>query len=78
MKPFILLATRADDAPADAEYEAFLIRTGLRERDLCRVRLESEPMPDIDMDAYSGIMVGGISLQHIHPRRCEIRYSATC
>ena len=59
MKPFILLATRDDDAPADAEYEAFLTRTGLRERDLRRVRLESAPMPDIDLDAYSGIMVGG-------------------
>ena len=68
MKPFLLLATRADDAPADAEYEAFLTRTGLRERDLCRVRLESEPMPDIDLDAYSGIWWGDLPSTHPPPK----------
>ena len=84
MKPFLLLATRADDAPADAEYEAFLTRTGLRERDLCRVRLESEPMPDIDLDAYSGIMVGGSPFNTSTPedvksdtqRRVEAEFTA--
>ena len=84
MKPFILLATRADDAPADAEYEAFLVRTGLRERDLCRVRLESEPMPDIDLDAFSGIMVGGSPFNTSTPedvksdtqRRVEAEFTA--
>lgn len=59
MKPFLLLATRDDDGPADAEYEAFLLRTGLDERDLVRHRLEAEPMPEIDLDDWSGIMVGG-------------------
>jgi len=84
VKPFLLLATRADDAPADAEYEAFLTRTGLRERDLCRVRLESEPMPDIDLDAYSGIMVGGSPFNTSTPedvksdtqRRVEAEFTA--
>ena len=31
MKPFLLLATRAEDVPADEEYELFLRYTGLRE-----------------------------------------------
>ena len=59
MKPFVLLATRAEDLPADAEYALFLRYAGLDERDLVRVRLEAEPMPRLDLDALSGIFVGG-------------------
>jgi hypothetical protein len=40
VKPFLLLAIRAEDAAADNEYESFLAYTGLDEKDLRRVRLE--------------------------------------
>lgn len=59
MKPFVLLATRAEDVPADEEYALFLRYTGLDEKDLVRVRLEAAPMPRLDLDAISGIFVGG-------------------
>ncbi|WP_127475514.1 glutamine amidotransferase [Microbacterium sulfonylureivorans] len=59
MKPFVLLATRAEDVPADEEYALFLRYTGLGERDLVRVRLEAGPMPRFDLDELSGIFVGG-------------------
>ena len=59
MKPFALLATRADDRPADEEYALFLRYAGLDERGLVRVRLEAAPMPRLDLDALSGIFVGG-------------------
>ncbi|MEU1973405.1 glutamine amidotransferase [Microbacterium sp. NPDC019599] len=59
MKPFVLLATRAEDRPADEEYELFLRYTGLDEGQLHRVRLEAGPMPDFDLDELSGIFVGG-------------------
>ena len=59
MKPFLFLATRSDDEPADAEYEAFLKRTGLDESTLRRLRLEAESLPQIDLDDWSGILVGG-------------------
>ena len=59
MKPFLLLATRAEDVPADEEYELFLRYTGLDERDLVRVRMEAAPLGPVDLDAYSGIFVGG-------------------
>lgn len=63
MKPFLLLATRAEDAVADAEYEAFLRFGGLSAAQLTRVRLESAPLeellPDLDLNAYSGVIVGG-------------------
>ena len=59
MKPFVLLATRAEDVPADEEYALFLRFTGLSPDELVRVRLEAEPMPPLDLDELSGIFVGG-------------------
>lgn len=59
MKPFVLLATRAEDVPADEEYELFLRFTGLPPGLLRRVRLESGPLPALDLDQLSGIIVGG-------------------
>nr|WP_218929349.1 glutamine amidotransferase [Actinomyces bowdenii] len=55
----MFLATRDDDEPADAEYEAFLARTGLEESSLVRLRLEAEPLPEVDLEDWSGILVGG-------------------
>jgi GMP synthase (glutamine-hydrolysing) len=63
MKPFLLLATRADNIVADAEYEAFLRFGGLSAAQLVRVRLESAPLdellPGLDLGDYSGVIVGG-------------------
>lgn len=59
MKPFLLLATRAEDVPADDEYALFLRFTGLEPRQLVRKRLEAEPLGEIDLDDWSGIFVGG-------------------
>jgi GMP synthase (glutamine-hydrolysing) len=59
VKPFLLLATRADDDVADAEHAAVLRCGGLAGDELVRVRLEREPMPALDLDAFSGIVVGG-------------------
>ncbi|MFI2564062.1 glutamine amidotransferase [Paenarthrobacter sp. NPDC018779] len=59
MKPFLLLATRAEDAAADDEYLAYLRYCGLEESELVRVRLEAGPMPAINLDHYSGVIVGG-------------------
>jgi len=59
MKPFLLLATRAEDVPADEEYELFLRYAGVTERELVRVRMEAAPLGHIDLDDWSGIFVGG-------------------
>lgn len=59
MKPFLLLATRAEDVPADEEYALFLRYAGLTEDQLVRRRLEAEPLGEIDLDDWSGIFVGG-------------------
>ncbi|MDT0167343.1 glutamine amidotransferase [Actinotalea sp. AC32] len=59
MRPFLLLGTRDDDAVADSEAAAFRRFGGLDEHELHRVRLEREPMPRIDLDDWSGVIVGG-------------------
>jgi len=59
VKPFLLLATRAEDAAADGEHEAVLRFGGLTADQLVRVRLEAAPMPALDLDAFSGVIVGG-------------------
>jgi GMP synthase (glutamine-hydrolysing) len=59
VKPFLLLAIRAEDAAADNEYESFLGFTGLGERDLRRHRLEQRALGNLDLRGWSGIFLGG-------------------
>ncbi|GAA1914131.1 glutamine amidotransferase [Nocardioides marmoribigeumensis] len=62
MKPFVLLATRAEDVAADDEYAAFLRFGGLSESELVRIRLEqpdAPPAASLDLDAFSGVILGG-------------------
>ncbi|WP_147915821.1 glutamine amidotransferase [Ruania zhangjianzhongii] len=59
MKPFLLLASRAEDRAADAEYEAFGHYGGLSTDQLHRVRMEASPLPQIQLSDYSGVIVGG-------------------
>ena len=57
--PFLLLATRAEDLAADEEYAAFLSRTGLDEAELVRHRMEQQPLGEVDLSAWSGLLLGG-------------------
>ena len=58
-KPFLLLSIRGEAAAADNEYESFLRFTGLPEAELPRVNLAHDALPPVDLDAYSGILLGG-------------------
>lgn len=59
MLPFLLIATRAEDAAADGEYAAFLRFAGLAPHQLHRLRLEQRPLGTIDLADWSGILIGG-------------------
>ena len=56
MRPFLLLSSRAEDVAADGEYEAFLRFSGLAPDEL---RMEAAPLPELDLDDYSGVLVCG-------------------
>jgi GMP synthase (glutamine-hydrolysing) len=59
VRPFLLLSTRAEDVAADEEYAAFLRFTGLAPDELRRVRMEAAPLPELTLDEFSGVFVGG-------------------
>jgi GMP synthase (glutamine-hydrolysing) len=59
MKPFLFLGIRAQDVPADDEYAAVLRCAGLDERDVRRVRMERDELEPLDLDDWSGIVIGG-------------------
>ncbi len=59
MRPFLFLGTRAEDNVAQQEYDAVLAGCGLRPDELVRVRLEQGPLGEIDLDGFSGVILGG-------------------
>ena len=59
MKPFLMLGIRAEDVAADDEYAAMLRCTGLDECQLQRIRMERAPLGNVDLDRWSGIILGG-------------------
>lgn len=59
MKPFLFLGTRAEDEAADNEYAAMLRYSGLQEAQLQRHRLERDPLGEVRLDDYSGVVLGG-------------------
>ncbi len=59
MRPFLFLGTRAEDDVAQQEHDAVLAGSGLRPEELVRVRLEAGPLGPVDLDDWSGIVLGG-------------------
>lgn len=59
MKPFLLLAVRPEDVAADDEYAALLRTSGLDEGQLHRVRLDQRALGEVDLDRWSGVILGG-------------------
>lgn len=76
MKPFLLLASRAEDAAADDEYLAYLRYTGLAEAQLRRIRMEAAPLPRLELSDYSGVIVGGSPFTSSDPaeQKTEIQH----
>ena len=59
MKPFLILQLRPNDLASDNEFSSFLQYGGLEEHEAHRVRMEKEEIPTIDLNDYSGILIGG-------------------
>jgi len=71
VKPFLLLAIRAEDVAADDEYAAMLRRTGLDEPQLVRIRMERRPLGEIELDDWSGVILGGGPYQASDPEESK-------
>ena len=59
MLPFLLLSIRAEPEAAEDEYASFLRFTGLTPELLPRRVLCHEPLGRVDLDAFSGVLLGG-------------------
>ena len=59
VKPFLLLSIRAEEEAADDEYASFLRFSGLDESDLPRLNLVETALPHLDLDEWSGVILGG-------------------
>ncbi|HJE52555.1 MAG TPA: glutamine amidotransferase [Tessaracoccus flavescens] len=59
MKPFLLLSTRPEDDAAEGEREAIVRLAGLTDDDVVQLRLDVSPAPELDLDDYAGIFLGG-------------------
>ncbi|MGJ3509785.1 glutamine amidotransferase [Enemella sp. A6] len=59
MKPFVMVAARDGDAAVAAEYGAVCTAGGLSPEELVLVRGWEESLADLDVTAYSAVIVGG-------------------
>lgn len=59
MKPFLILQLRPLDAACENELQAILKYGGLKEGQYRQIRMELNGVPDLDLNNYSGIIIGG-------------------
>lgn len=73
MRPFLLLATRPEDDAAEGEYRSFLQFSGLAPEQLVRFRLEQQQLPELDLEEFSGVMLGGSPFNSGEVRKSELQ-----
>ncbi len=59
MKPFLILQLRPVDAACQNELEAILRFGQLKESEIVRIRMEEAGIPNLNLEDYSGVIVGG-------------------
>ena len=59
MKPFLILQLRPEDEASDGEFVAFLEKGSIPENRVRRVRLERDGLPDVSLEDYAAVIVGG-------------------
>lgn len=59
MKKFLLIQIRPEDEAADNELQAFLNFGSLKHDDVHRIQADREPIPELNLDNYAGVIVGG-------------------
>jgi len=59
VKPFLLITTRDDDQVAAEEHASYCTLTGLLPEDLNWLRADQQPVGDLDIKQYSGIILAG-------------------
>ncbi len=58
-RPFLILQLRPEDDTSDSEYAAILKYGGLQENETRRIRIERDGIPQLNLDDYAAVIVGG-------------------
>ena len=58
-KPVLVLQLRPEDATSDSEFEAFLKYGQLDKADTRRIRIEKTGIPELSLEDYAAVIVGG-------------------
>ncbi|MCP4270552.1 MAG: glutamine amidotransferase, partial [Gammaproteobacteria bacterium] len=58
-KPFLILQLRPEDITSDNEFDSILKYAELTPEEVQRIRIEETGIPEISLDDYSAIIVGG-------------------
>lgn len=72
-RPFLILQLRPEDETADNEFEALLQYGDLRAPEVVRARVESTGLPEISLDDYAAIIVGGSPFDMSTPQQRKSR-----
>lgn len=59
MKPFVIIQLRPEDETSNSEYNCFIEKGNLTPEQTFRIRAEQNGLPELNLDDYSGIIVGG-------------------
>ncbi len=59
MKPFLILQLRPEDDASDSEFAAFLEKGYLDPNRVQRVRLERDGLPEVSLEDFAAVIVGG-------------------
>lgn len=73
MKPFLLLSTRPEDLAAAGERDAVARFGGLASDEVVQLRVESEPLPEVVLDDYSGVLLGGGPFNSSDPVKSDLQ-----
>jgi len=58
-RPFLIIQLRPEDGTSDSEFEAILKYGGLHRNDVCRMRIERNGIPSLNIEDFSAVIVGG-------------------
>lgn len=72
-RPFLLLSTRPEDAASAEEYASFLSKMRIPEAALEQRRVESAPLGEVDLDRYSGVLLGGSPFNNTDAVKGEVQ-----
>ncbi len=80
VKPFLILQLRPEDDTSNNEFEAIVKYGGLDDRNTHRLRIEATGIPEISLDDYAAIIVGGspfdISTSQASKSEIQVRIEA--